>query len=193
MTVFVVRHGRTTANATGLLLGRADPELDEIGRDQARRIAGALPRDITVISSPLQRASQTAASISAEVVIDERLIELDYGEFDLTPVADVPAEIWMAWRVDPHFRLPGGESLFELSERMAELLDEIAPLAAGGRHVALVTHVSPIKAAMAWALGVGIELSWRCNVGQASLTRIEVSDRGPSLYAFNDTHHLDPS
>ncbi len=74
--------------------------------------------------------------------------------------------------------------------RVSSVLDDLAPLAIE-RNVAVVTHVSPIKAAMAWALGVGIEVSWRSMVGQASITRIEISSRGPSLHAFNDTHHLE--
>ncbi|MEZ5378947.1 MAG: histidine phosphatase family protein [Acidimicrobiales bacterium] len=185
-----MRHGRTTANASGLLLGRADPELDDVGREQAACIGAALPAGITVYSSPLTRTRQTAAAIADDVTIDERLIELDYGDFDLRPLAEITPETWAAWRADPNFRPPNGETLVELATRVGELLDELAPLAAQ-RDVAVVTHVSPIKAAMAWALGVGIEVSWRSMVAQASISRIEVSSRGPSLHAFNDTHHLE--
>ncbi len=190
MTLFVVRHGRTTANASGLLLGRADPELDEVGREQARQIAAALPRDIDVYASPLIRTQQTAAAISESVTTDDRLIELDYGAFDLRPLSEIPPETWAQWRNDPQFRPPDGETLVELFSRVSSLLDALSSVATE-RNVAVVTHVSPIKAAMAWALGVGIEVSWRSMVGQASITRIEVSSRGPSLHAFNDTHHLE--
>ena len=55
----------------------------------------------------------------------------------------------------------------------------------------VVTHVSPIKAAVAWAMGVGDEVSWRMFVAPASVTRIAVGDRGPSLHGFNDVAHLD--
>lgn len=189
MTLYVVRHGRTTANASGLLLGRADPELDDVGRHQADQIAAVLPSDVVVYSSPLLRTMQTAAAVSNEVEVEERLIELDYGSWDLKPLSDVPAESWAAWRADPNFRPPGGETLAELAERVGAFLDEVSELAVG-RNVAVVTHVSPIKAAVAWALGVGVEVSWRSMVGQASISRIEVSSRGPSLHAFNDTHHL---
>ncbi len=190
MTLYVVRHGRTTANASGLLLGRADPELDDVGLRQARQIAAALPDGLRVYSSPLTRTRQTAAAASNDVLIDERLIELDYGDFDLKPMADISAETWAQWRGDANFRPPNGETLNELAHRVGSLLDELSPLAAE-RDVAVVTHVSPIKAAMAWALGVGIGVSWRSMVGQASITRIEISSRGPSLHAFNDTHHLE--
>ncbi len=188
--IWVARHGRTEANAGGLLLGRADPVLDEVGQRQAAQIAQALPAGARVISSPLQRTRQTAQAIRSDVEIDERLIELDYGEFDLQPAKDIPAETWAAWRTDPGFRPPGGETFLELGERVASLLDDVASDAID-RDVVLVSHVSPIKAAMAWALGVGIEVSWRSFVGQASITSIAMSDRGPSLHSFNDRSHLD--
>jgi broad specificity phosphatase PhoE len=199
VTLYVVRHGRTEANAGGLLLGRADPVLDDEGRRQAERIAAVMPSDALVVASPLLRAAQTAAAISDDVRLDERLIELDYGSFDLTPVADVPAEVWHSWRSDPHFRPPGGESHAELEARVSQALDELALLAVDG-DVVVVSHVSPIKAAVAWTLGVSIEVSWRCYVAQASITRVGVArspnpqDEGgvrTSLRTFNETHHLD--
>lgn len=188
--IHVVRHGRTEANASGLLLGRADPELDQTGREQAKRIAASIPSGATVVSSPLQRCQQTAAAISPDYVTDDRLLEMDYGEFDLTPVKDVPAEVWAAWRSDVDFAPPGGESHAELGARVNEVLTELSSQAMD-EDLVVVTHVSPIKASLAWALGVGIEVSWRCFVAQASITRIAVSDRGPSLQVFNKTNHLD--
>lgn len=191
MTMYVVRHGRTAANAGGLLLGRADPRLDDVGRRQAEQIAEAIGSVDRVISSPLRRSMETAEAMLAGPEIDDRLVELDYGDFDLRPLADVPAETWAQWRSDSDFRPPGGETLVELGERVWEVLDELSVAAASG-DVVVVTHVSPVKAALAWALGVGIEVSWRSFVAQASITRIGVSDRGPSLLEFNRESHLRP-
>lgn len=189
MTLYVVRHGRTEANASGLLLGRADPALDAVGRAQAARIAAALPADPRVVSSPLRRCVETAAAIVAEPATDERLLELDYGDLDLRPLSDVPPETWARWRADPDFRPAGGETLTELARRVAAALDELA-LDAIDHDVVVITHVSPVKAALAWALGVGIEISWRSFVAQASITRIGVGERGPSLQSFNSEAHL---
>lgn len=188
--IHVLRHGRTEANASGLLLGRADPELDDEGRRQAAAAAAALPVDALVVSSPLRRTRETASFVDAEHRTDERLLELDYGEFDLQPVSSVPAEIWARWRTEPDFAPPGGESMRHLAQRVGDLLDEIAPVAAE-RDVVLVTHVSPIKAALAWALGADTGVMWRSFVAQASMTRIAIGEHGPSLRAFNDTSHLD--
>lgn len=185
----VVRHGRTAANASGLLLGRADPDLDDEGRGQADAIAAVIPSGARVISSPLARCRQTASAIDPHHEIDERLLELDYGDFDLQPLSSIPAEVWQSWRADIDFAPPNGESLASLQSRVGGLLDEVAA-GAVDEDLVLVTHVSPIKAAMAWALGVDPSISWRSHVAQASMSRIAVSARGPSLHAFNDVSHL---
>jgi broad specificity phosphatase PhoE len=181
----LVRHGRTDANAAGLLLGRADPPLSEEGRRQAAALAGAVPPDARVVSSPLARTRETAAAFGRPVEIDERWIELDYGEFDGVPLRDVPAEIWREWRANPTFAPPGGESLTTLGARVraacAEMVDELRR-----DDVVVVSHVSPIKAAIAWALDTGDELSWRLFVQVGSITRISVDDYGPTLRSFNE-------
>jgi len=194
MTLHVVRHGRTEANASGLLLGRADPALDDVGRLQAAAIGDSLPRCSVVVTSPLTRCRETAELIAEQgriddLVVDERLIELDYGALDLTPLRDVPSDVWRNWQADTGFRPPDGETLEEMEERVADCLDELW-LRAVVDDIAVVTHVSPIKAAVAWALGVSIAISWRCFVAQASITRIGSGTAGPSLHHFNDTTHL---
>lgn len=187
----VVRHGRTEANASGLLLGRLDPDLDELGERQAVAVAAAVGPVDRVVSSPLLRTRRTAEAfeVSGAVEVDERWIEMDYGEFDGTPVADVPPETWAAWRADLDWAPPGGESHRSLGLRVRAALDDLAE-AARTTEVVVVTHVSPVKAALAWALGVGDEVAWRTFVAPASVMTIGFGPAGPSLRGFNDTAHL---
>lgn len=191
--LIVVRHGQTSANARGLLLGRADPSLDAIGRDQAAAVAAALTPvapGTRIVSSPLARCRETAAIIAGEsaidIEIDERWIELDYGDLEGTPVADVPADTWRQWRADPTFVPAGGESLQSLGQRVAHACDELLPEAVD-RDIVVVTHVSPVKAAVVWALGVGQEVTWRTYVAPGSITRITPRPFGPVLSGFNVT------
>jgi broad specificity phosphatase PhoE len=189
--LIVVRHGQTHANASGLLLGRADPALDATGRGQASAVAAALaplPRTTRIISSPLRRARETAALIAREgpVEIDDRWIELDYGAFEGKPILEVPGETWALWRLDPHFAPGGGESLFLLGERVTAACEDLLP-DAEARDVIVVTHVSPVKASVAWALGVGDEIAWRSFVAPGSITRIGVRQGVPVLLSFNET------
>ncbi len=188
--LIVVRHGRTDANASGLLLGRLDPPLDDLGRRQATALAAALPGPARVISSPLQRAQETAAAFGRPVELDDRWIELDYGKLDGTPLRDVPADVWRAWRADVSLAPGGGESLVDLGQRIRSACDDLVEEAAAS-DVVVVTHVSPVKAALGWALGVGDEVSWRAYVAPASITRIATTGDRPSLHSFNGCAHLD--
>ncbi len=185
-----VRHGETASNRAGLLLGRADPPLTEKGRAQANAVAAALASGLAplaVVTSPLLRAVETATAIASQFGLDierdERLIELDYGEWDERGFGDVPADELRAWRADPTFVPPGGESLVSVQERVAECAAEILERAGNGLVVA-VSHVSPIKAAVAWALGAGPAISWRMRLDLGSITRV---DTGPTLLTFNET------
>ena len=195
--IVLVRHGRTDANARGLLLGRADPALDDEGRRQAARLAVALgPLDgARVVTSPLARCRQTAQAIvaanapGAAVEVDERWIELDYGAFDGLGAGDVPAATWAAWRADVAWTPEGGESLAALGVRVRAACEALAG-EARDRDVVVVTHVSPLKAAVAWALGVGDEVAWRMWVGPASISRIGFTGSSPSLRSFNEVAHL---
>ena len=191
--IVVVRHGRTDHNASGKLLGRIDAPLDDTGIEQARRLAAAVGPVDRVISSPLLRTRQTADAFGLAVEVDDAWIELDYGEFDGLPLADVPPEVWAQWRADPGFAPPGGETLRALGERVGAALDRLAAdVRPGEGSTVIVTHVSPVKAAVAWALGAGEETSWKLWVAPASITRIQLTDRGGVLHTFNELAHLGP-
>jgi broad specificity phosphatase PhoE len=102
----------------------------------------------------------------------------------------VPDEFWVTWRADPAQRPPGGESLVDLGVRVRQACSELSERARA-EDLVVVTHVSPIKAAVAWALEVGDDVAWRMFVAVASITRVGVTERGPVLRSFNETHHLD--
>ena len=187
--LIIVRHGQTAANAEGRLLGRQDPPLDERGEAQARAVAAVLRPD-RVVASPLVRAQQTAAAFGVPVETDDRWIEIDYGVLDGTPLADVPASLWADWQADECFHPEGGESLLALTERVAAACTDLVEDAAN-RDVVVVTHVSPVKSAVGWALGVGCDVAWRTFVAPASITRIGIAPRGPVLRSFNETAHVE--
>ncbi|HKY14196.1 MAG TPA: histidine phosphatase family protein [Microthrixaceae bacterium] len=190
--IFVVRHGRTASNASGLLLGRADPALDDVGRRQARQLSEVLGPVDLIVSSPLARTRQTAACLDGPVVEDDRWLELDYGDWDERPLSEITAEEWAAWRSDPHFAPPGGESLVELGRRVRDgldsLVDELSE--APDRRVVVVTHVSPIKSVVGTVLGADETVAWRLFVAPASITRVRVNGDSMVLAGFNDISHL---
>jgi probable phosphoglycerate mutase len=184
--LILVRHGRTALNAMGRLQGRLDEPLDDHGHLQAKAAAERVGLVDELVTSPLLRARQTADAFGVPYTIDERWIELSYGEYEGKPVGDVPSEVWRRWREDPDFSPTGGESLTTLDTRVRAACVDIATRAVD-RTVAIVSHVSPIKAAVGWALGTGVEVAWRTHLSHASICRIDVRRGGPILLTFNET------
>ena len=190
--LILVRHGQTTRNLEGRLSGRVDVELTPLGIRQADALASAvrmIGRPDLVISSPLLRARQTASAFGVAIQVDPRWIELDYGELEGRLPAEVPQAVWQRWRADTSFAPEGGESMAEVAARVRQACSETIEAATDGL-IVVVTHVSPIKATAAWALGVDDSVVWRMFVAPASLTRIAVRQGVPSLHSFNETAHL---
>jgi broad specificity phosphatase PhoE len=184
-----VRHGQTALNREGRLQGRLDAPLSDVGIEQATALGRAFARaDVArVVTSPLRRAGETAAAIAAlhdlTVETEDRLIELDYGDWDGIALGEVPAARWAAWREDPGFAPPGGERLTDVTKRIASFLDD----ANGDDLTIAVTHVSPIKAAVCLALGVDERASWRMHLDVAAISRVgRRPDGGHYLASFNE-------
>lgn len=197
MMLAFVRHGQTRANRSGLLQGRVDLPLTDLGRAQGRQLAAALAPEqpVRVITSPLVRARDTAAAIaelaSVELEVDDRLVELDYGEWEQRPYLEVGSDEWTRWRSDRDFAPPGGESLRAVTERVASFCEEhLTPGVPDEGLVVAVSHVSPIKAAVTWALDVEEPAAFRMYLELASITRVAARSGGPALVSFNEVAHL---
>jgi broad specificity phosphatase PhoE len=190
--IVFARHGETAPNRDGLILGRADPGLTDEGRRQADRLAELLSREepVAVLTSPLLRSRETAEVIAAacglEAEPDERLVEIDWGAWEGRPVEGIASAEMERLRADAG-TAPEGESLGALGQRVKAFCGEA--LEHDGLVVA-VTHVSPIKAAVAWTLGAPDDAAFRMFVALASVTRVAQRSRGPVLISFNETAHL---
>ncbi|MEM9041909.1 MAG: histidine phosphatase family protein [Actinomycetota bacterium] len=192
--LILLRHGRTAANAAGLLQGRLDQDLDELGERQAIAAVEHLTADgpiDAVIASPLKRAQQTASAFGLPIETDERFIELSYGVYEGVPHADVPSEVWNRWRDDFGFVPDGGESLATLDRRVRVACADLVERAER-ETIVVVSHVSPMKSAVGWALGTDIGISWNCHLDHASICRVAVRRGHPVLTSFNETVTVDP-
>jgi broad specificity phosphatase PhoE len=189
----LVRHGESEGNAAGQLLGRGDSPLTARGRSDAASLRGSFGPVSRLVSSPLRRAFDTAGALGldAPVEVDERWVEVDYGELEGRSLGDVPAELWSRWRADPNFRPAGGESLADVGVRVRGACDELFARAGEGARgdadVVVVSHVSPIKAAVAWALGAEDRVVWRLYLATASITRIGWRNDSAVLHTYNAT------
>lgn len=203
--VLLVRHGRTAMNAQARLSGRHEVDLDEHGEQQAEVLGESLALSavgrLVFVTSPLRRCVRTAELVAdacgepaERLNVDDRFIEMDYGEWDGRPLADVPLEVWRQWRRDPEFAPPGGESLRDVSERVRGGLTDWVQRS-GASTLVVSSHVSPIKAAVITALGVDESATWRMRLSNASISRLSCSIRGDggldsTLVGFNEVSHL---
>jgi probable phosphomutase (TIGR03848 family) len=196
--VILLRHGRTTANSSGTLAGHQPVELDDAGRAQAvavgeRLRAAAVPL-AAVVSSPLLRCQQTvAAALPGAAVLDEpRLVECDYGEWSGQPLKVLAKKpLWQVVQAHPSAAVfPGGEGMAAMSERaVAAVRDWDARLTAEHGPDALwlaCSHGDVIKAIVADALGLHLDLFQRIAVDPASLTVIRYTPLRPFVLRQND-------
>lgn len=197
-TVILARHGRTSANATGVLAGRTQGvRLDEVGIEQATAAATRL-EGLTLAAaytSPLERCRETAALLLAGTGIKARvergLNECDYGDWAGKPMKDlVKEDLWKVVQAHPAgVRFPGGESMAEMSSRsVAALRRRDAEVAAehGDDAVWLaVAHGDIIKSVLADALGMHLDAFQRIVVDPASLSVIRYTARRSYVLAMN--------
>lgn len=201
MRIFLVRHGETEPNRLGLALGRLDVPLNERGRWQAARLGEALSGEAlaAVYSSPLQRALATATAIAEahglEVRVEERLIEMDIGEVDGLPFAEVQSrypEFLKMWAGDegPTTPMPGGERLVDVADRAWAALRELAD-----RHqeetVAAVTHNFVILSLLTRAIGVELANFRRLRHAVGAISVLNFAHGQVIAERLNDTCHLD--
>ncbi|MGX9900679.1 MSMEG_4193 family putative phosphomutase [Arthrobacter sp. SA17] len=199
-TVLLVRHGRTTANAAGLLAGRAaGVSLDEIGREQAALTGGrlAVVPLAGVVSSPLERCQQTAQFIldrqagNPYAPVDPDLTECDYGQWQGRTLGDLATQdLWPVVQSQPSaVTFPGGESMAAMQARAVATIRRHdaafeAEYGQGAVWVA-VSHGDIIKSILADALGMHLDLFQRINVGPASVSIVRYGTSRPSVYATN--------
>ncbi|GAA4425711.1 histidine phosphatase family protein [Georgenia halophila] len=198
-TVILARHGRTTANADGVLAGRTDVGLDETGRDQAARMAERLrPVPLTaVVSSPLERCRQTSTAIlqrqtgSPVTPVEPGITECDYGEWQGRRLADLAKEaLWSTVQKRPsQAAFPGGESLAAMQSRAAAAVRRHdaafeAEHGPGATWVA-VSHGDVIKSILADAFGMRLDDFQRIHVDPGSLSIVRYTSDRPEVFATN--------
>ena len=204
-TLILVRHGRTTANVSGVLAGRSPGVLlDELGAQQAARTGerlAAVPL-AAVVTSPLERCRQTAKPIAAaqgtapKVVREKGITEVDYGEWTgqgLKTLAKEP--LWKVVQGHPSgVVFPGGEAMAAMSTRSVSAVrrwDAALEAEHGPEAVwAAVSHGDVIKAVLADALGMHLDAFQRIVVDPASVSVVRYTSGRPFVLMMN-THDGD--
>jgi probable phosphomutase (TIGR03848 family) len=206
-TVILLRHGRTSANASGTLAGRTPGvRLDDVGRTQAERAAErlAVVPLAELVTSPLERCRETAKAVASRqaakprVHQDKGLTECDYGEWQGRKLRELARlALWKTVQSNPSAAtFPGGESLPQMQARAVDAVrrrDAEVTAAHGADAVWLaVSHGDVIKSVLADALGMHLDLFQRIQVDPASISVIRYTEARPYVLASN-THEGDLS
>jgi probable phosphomutase (TIGR03848 family) len=206
-TLILLRHGRTSANASGTLAGRTPGvHLDDVGQGQAVKAGDrlAVVPLAELVSSPLERCRETARAVATRqatrprVRADRALTECDYGEWQGRPLRELARlALWRTVQTNPSAAtFPGGESLPQMQARAVDAVrrrDAGVGASHGPDAVWLaVSHGDVIKSVLADALGMHLDLFQRLQVDPASISVIRYTEARPYVLASN-THEGDLS
>lgn len=200
MTVILLRHGRSTSNTAHTLAGRSDGvDLDDKGREQAESLVGRfaeLPVK-AIVRSPLLRCERTVAPLATalglEPVVDERLSEVDYGEWTGRKIGDLVTEpLWAVVQQHPSAAVfPNGEGLAHVQARAVAAVREHDRTLAGDDDGDVLwvacTHGDVIKAIIADALGTHLDSFQRITADPASASVIRYTAVRPFVLHVNHT------
>lgn len=198
--LLLLRHGQTELSVERRYSGRGNPALTEEGRrqaDAAARYLGARGGVTAVVTSPLQRAYDTAAmaakALGLEVTVDDDLIETDFGAWEgltFAEAAQRDPEVHRRWLRDTSVEPPGGESFDAVADRVRRACDRIVA-EHGATTVLVVSHVTPIKTVLRLALDAGEGILYRLHLDLASLSIAEFyGDGASSVRLVNQTAYL---
>ncbi|MFI9554436.1 histidine phosphatase family protein [Nonomuraea endophytica] len=200
-SLLLLRHGETSLSVERRFSGLGDAELTANGLAQAAAAAGRLSREPyrldVVVSSPLKRARQTAEAVAARaglgVEVDEDLRETDFGAWEGHTFTEIqrrwPEEL-AAWLAEPSVAPPDGESFAEAARRVQRVRDRLVEQHLG-KTVLVVSHVTPIKMLLRFALMAPPAALYRMHLDLACLSLVDYyADGNAVVKAFNDTAHL---
>jgi probable phosphomutase (TIGR03848 family) len=192
--VLLIRHGENDYVKKNRLAGRLPGvHLNEKGRQQAQGVAERLKGSWVkaVYTSPMERALETAQPIAAalglEPIVRPGLLETDIGEWTGEPLKKVAKlKLWKVVQGAPSLlRFPGGESFAETQHRVVSELQTLCSQHDAKETLICVSHADPIKLAVAYFLGLGLDHFQRLVVAPASITALHIGEMGSQLLALN--------
>ncbi|MBI2955154.1 MAG: histidine phosphatase family protein [Chloroflexi bacterium] len=196
----LIRHGETIWNVAKRFQGQSDIELSDRGRWQAQRTGEHLAGEHidVVYASDLCRCVDTARLImqgrDVEIITRQGLRESNFGEWEGLTAQQIEAHTpgaLDAMRGDVvGFHPPGGETWWEMSERVRRAFAEIKS-ENSNKTILVVAHINPVRVMIGDVLGVSAKINFRLSIKNCSVNRIATNARGDSLTAYNDICHLE--
>ena len=195
MELYLIRHPRVTINA-GICYGQSDVPLADTFVTDIHGLKLCIPESFDVVmTSPLLRCSTVAQFFAARKIIrDARLLELNFGAWELKRWDDIPVEQLNAWAEDvEHFRIPEGETVHELLHRVACCMTSIKALQ-DVKTLGVFTHAGVIRCWLAHCAQLSLQEALQLQIDYASVSKLVVRDGRMHIAYINkrsgDVHGL---
>ncbi|MBA5851246.1 alpha-ribazole phosphatase [Clostridium sp. cel8] len=188
MNIYLVRHGETEANFSGIYYGKNEYDLTKRGIEQSKKLSILLKKinfDKIYISEK-KRTLKTANEIfqnkykSQEFIVDSRINEMDLGEFEGKNYKDIEKLYpihWEKWCSDwKNVSPPGGESYVQFYTRVKSFMQDILKMKA--ENILIITHSGVIRSIYCWVLNDNIDLFWKfaSHNGDLSIIKYEYNN-----------------
>lgn len=177
MDIYLIRHTKTLAQ-TGLCYGQTDLDVDDIFFEQAAIIKEKLPKfndEIVIFSSPLQRCQKLAAMFSAHFLIDEKLQELHFGDWENQLFDELPREEIEQWTANfVEIAPPNGECFLDLMQRVDAFWQQL--ILQKANTVFIFTHAGTIRALLALILKLPPKNTFQFSVDCGSVHKLRYLD-----------------
>ncbi len=186
MEIYLIRHTRVGVEA-GICYGQTDVPLADSFEEEVEIVRNKLPvlNGYTIYSSPLSRCRKLAERLNSEqIYLDSRLMELDFGSWELKGWDDIGTGELKGWTADiVNQACPGGESFRDQYQRAAAFWEDLCR--SHQSHICIVTHSGLIRALLASLLGIPLEKSLRIGVDYGSVTKIHKVEDIPIIDYIN--------
>lgn len=191
--ILLIRHASVDAIGRRIVGRMPDIHLNARGREESEKLVSRLEgiEVDAIYSSPLERTRETAEVLARarniEVSICEWMTEIDFGEWtskSFSELDEIPD--WHRFnRCRGQVRIPGGESMLDVQQRMVRGIEELCDRHEG-KNVALFSHGDPIRVALAQYAGMAVDFMQRLIVEPASVSVVDIDPCGPRILALND-------
>ncbi len=187
MKLTLIRH-TSLQIGPGICYGQSDIDVaasfaSEVASTQTKLAKMAFD---TIYTSPLQRCVKLAEALNlGEPILDNRLLELNFGDWEMNAWDDIPRDIFDGWAHDyANQAPPNGETFSQLQQRGLNFLDEMKAKHLG-ENILVVTHGGMIRALLAHVLNMELKGLFRFNIDHASVTQLDFSDKIPKVTFVN--------
>ena len=174
MEIYIIRH--TTPDVEkGICYGQTDLGLAENYLNEFKTIVKQISKNKTykIISSPLKRCALLAKQFNDDIVFDDRLKELDFGDWEMKAWSDIPLEDINPWMEDfVNVAVPNGESYLDLASRVHDFFEELQR-SQDNQNIIITTHAGPIRAYLATLLDIPLEKSFRIKVNYGDIFHLK--------------------